>query len=69
MRASYQDSNIFNTEKHQTVVQKTAAASQKELRQRVTDTFKTGAYKVTKPDDVKGRDQNTFNSTVFGAPI
>ncbi len=70
MRASYQDSNIFATQRlTDDVIQKTAQAAKKEARERVTDTFRSGGYRITKPDEVKGREQNTFISTVFGAAI
>ncbi len=35
----------------------------------MTDTFRSGGYRITKPDEIRGREQNTFISTVFGAAI
>jgi len=69
MRASYQDSNIFKTERSSALtVQKTATADPKDIRTRTTDTFNSNQNKVVS-DNVKERDQLTFVSTVFGAAI
>lgn len=69
MRASYQDSNIFTTDRVTTkTVQKTAGSEVKEIAVRKTNTFNSGVFEETDPNHLRYRDQNTFNSQVFGGP-
>ena len=65
-RASYQDSNIFVTDRATNeTVQKTAGSEVKDVHVRNTNTFKSGVFAGAKDYDMRQRNQNTFNSTAF----
>ena len=66
MRASYQDSNLFNVERstNQTV-QKAATLQERPINVRESGTFKSDVFKQQVEEETQKRVNNTFHSTIF----
>ena len=69
-RASYQDSNIFGTKDvSRGTTQASAITPTKGANQRNTNTFRSEAFAYGGAAQPKGRDQRTFQSSIFGSSV
>ena len=67
-RASYQDSNPLGVNRNTPATVQSSKA-EKEIKVRQNGTFTSVAFQEVDQQHVRQRNQNTFNSSVFGDPV